>query len=140
MGGGNQKDEGEPLIVVDTSVTAKYFFDEEGSKIVKELFRVETLAAPDLMLYEFASVLLKQRELSEEELNRFLDLFYQLSVELFVLPQKGFRRALAMARRFGLSAYDASFIALAESLGGDFVTADKKLASKAKALPFVRLL
>lgn len=50
--------------------------------------------------------------------------------------------ALRLAERYGLrAAYDAHYLALAERLGAEFWTADRRLAQQvAGELPWVRLL
>jgi predicted nucleic acid-binding protein len=50
------------------------------------------------------------------------------------------QRAIALAYKHDLTVYDASFIALAEETGGDFVTTDEKLLQKVSSLPFCHAL
>jgi predicted nucleic acid-binding protein len=52
------------------------------------------------------------------------------------------RRALALAERFSLpAAYDVHYLALADWLGGEFWTADRKLARAVGGeLPWVRVV
>jgi predicted nucleic acid-binding protein len=51
-------------------------------------------------------------------------------------------RAMDLAERFSLPAvYDAHYLALAERLGGEFWTADRRLVEAVQgALPWVRLV
>lgn len=128
------------MVIVDTSVAIKWFFDEEGSREARTLLREEVLGAPDLLHYEFCNFLACRDFVSEQESSRFLDQLYALPVQMFLLPQKGFQRAVGLAKRFRISFYDASFVALAESLETRLVTADKKLALKVKPLSFIHLI
>lgn len=128
------------MVIVDTSVALKWFLPEEGSEAARDLVQRESVGSPDLLFYEFSNVLSCQRGLSLEEVQRLLDLLYQLDLQVFLLPQKGFRRAVEISRKFGLSVYDASFVALAESMEIDFITADRKLARRVRPLSFVREL
>jgi predicted nucleic acid-binding protein len=128
------------MIVVDTSVAIKWFFDESDSSPARALLKGEAVGAPDLLYYEFANYLCMKDFVTPEEARRFVDQLYALPLQVFILPQKGFRRAVELAKRFGLTAYDASFVALAEALEADLVTADAKLVRKAKSLSFVKPL
>ncbi|HEX5035621.1 MAG TPA: type II toxin-antitoxin system VapC family toxin [bacterium] len=128
------------MVVVDTSVAIKWFFDEAGSSEARSLLRDEVLGAPDLLYYEFSNYLCMKDFVTPEETGRFVDQLYALPLQVFLLPQKGFRRAVELAKRFRLTAYDASFVALAEALDANLVTADAKLVQKLKSLSFVKLL
>ena len=128
------------MVVVDTSVVIKWFFDETGSSRARSLLKSEELGAPDLLYYEFANYLCMKDFVTGDEARRFIDQLYALPLQVFLLPQKGLRRAVELAKRFRLTSYDASFVALAEALESDFVTSDAKLVQKLKSLSFVRLL
>lgn len=128
------------MVIVDSSVAIKWYFDEEGSEEARRLLSREEVGTPDLLLYEFSNYLAHKTFLTSEEATAFLDKLYSLSLQFFLLPQKGFRRAIQLAKEFHISSYDACFLALAESLKTRFITADRRLVQKAKALPFVRLL
>lgn len=128
------------MVVVDTSVAIKWFFDEADSPQARSLLKNEAIGAPDLLSYEFANYLAMKNFVTSEDARHFVDQLYALPVQMFILPQKGLRRAVELAKRFRLTAYDASFVALAETLKVDLVTADAKLVQKAKQLSFVKLL
>lgn len=128
------------MVVVDTSVAIKWFFDEADSSQARDLLKSEAIGAPDLLSYEFANYLAMKDFVTSEEARRFIDQLYALPLQIFLLPQKGFRRAVELAKRFRLTAYDASFVALAEALDVNLVTADAKLVQKTKSLSFVKLL
>ena len=128
------------MVIVDTSVAIKWFFDEEDSRPARALLRKEAIGAPDLLSYEFANYLAMKYFVTSEDARLFVDQLYALPVQFFILPQKGLRRAVELAKRLRLTAYDASFVALAEALKVDLVTADVKLAQKTKVLSFVKLL
>ncbi|MGQ9626805.1 MAG: type II toxin-antitoxin system VapC family toxin [Anaerolineae bacterium] len=53
---------------------------------------------------------------------------------------RNLRLAVSLARKYEITVYDATFIALAELLKATFVTADKQLTSMVTPLPFVHLL
>lgn len=128
------------MVVVDTSVALKWFFPEEGSDQAKDLLLSGEIAAPDLLLYEFTNILACRRQQTNRDIARCLDTLYGFDIQFFFLPHSRFQRVLHLARQFDLSGYDASFVALAESIKTDLITADRKLAQKVKSLSFVHLL
>ncbi|MBU0505847.1 MAG: type II toxin-antitoxin system VapC family toxin [bacterium] len=115
------------MIVIDSSVIIKCFFYEQGSEEAKKLVRQEHLCAPDLLLYEFTNYLGRQKDLSLKNKQELLDIFYGFKIEFFILPEKGFKRVIELCTEYNITSYDASFIALAEVLKTQVVTADKKL-------------
>lgn len=125
------------MVIVDTSVALKWFFPEEGSEEAKRILLQDVLGAPDLLRYELTNVLTNQKIFSLGDCHKMLELLFSFRMQFFVLPEKSFFRILELCYTFKITAYDASFIALAESLQTQFVTADLKLARKVKTLPFV---
>lgn len=128
------------MVIIDTSIIIKIFFPEEQSQNAKSLITKEGLCAPDLILYEFSNYLIRQLSLQDEDLKMLINNFYTLGIELFVLPKKGFVRVIELGRKYQITSYDASFVVLAETLGLDFITADKKLFNKTNELKFVKPL
>lgn len=126
------------MVVVDTSVAIKWFLPEKGSEAAKTLLEKEELAAPDLLLYEMTNVLSYKAALTSGDIQKLLKILFQFSIQFFVLSQERFLRVAELSRNFQISAYDASFIALAETLQADLVTADEKLVKQVKFLPFVK--
>ncbi|MFW6115737.1 MAG: type II toxin-antitoxin system VapC family toxin [Chloroflexota bacterium] len=88
--------------------------------------------APDLWAYELTSALRKAMvvtgmDLAEAEAR--LEALTQLGVRLVPPTPQLHRSALRWAHRLGQTvAYDAQYLALAELLGCDFWTADRRLA------------
>lgn len=128
------------MVVIDTSVALKWFLNEEGSEVALALLKKENLAAPDLLLYEITNALVCKRALKPSDIQDLLKLLFQFQIQLFVLPQERFFRVAELCRNFKITAYDASFIALAEVLKADFITADRKLAQCVPSLGFVKAL
>lgn len=128
------------MIVIDTSVILKCFFPESGTEKAKNLIAKQQLAAPDLMIYEFSNFLGRQKSLTSIQKQELLELFYQLRIEFFILPQHGFQRVLELSEQFKVTSYDASFIALAETLDVNFITADQKLKQQTRNMQFIKLL
>lgn len=128
------------MVVVDTSVALKWFFPEEGSEAAKSLLRNEIAAAPDMLLYELTNVLQWKQFLSKEDARRLIADFMGCDVQMFAIPSHKFNRVVDLAQEFDITTYDASFIAMAELLETEMVTADRKLLNKVKKLKYVREL
>ncbi|RJQ46633.1 MAG: PIN domain-containing protein [Gaiellales bacterium] len=134
-----------PAVVVDTSVAAKWFFPEPDSSgadaVLEELSSGKSsLAAPDLIVYEFANLLWKRvgrGEISADQAGSVMDDFMRLPISLApadILAES----ALGIALQTGCTAYDATFIALAEYLDTYVFTADRKLIQLLSATKHAR--
>jgi predicted nucleic acid-binding protein len=123
-------------IVVDASVLAKFFFHEEGSERARSrLTSGLVIAAPALILIEIASVAAKKIRLKAEGFERAREAVASISdlVDELV-PLGGLASgAFLMAANGGFSAYDATYLALAESLTIPVLTADDRLLRSASA-------
>lgn len=128
------------MVIVDTSIAVKWLLPEVDSDKAKELLVRENLAAPDLIRYEICNTLVYSRQLPIEEILKSLDIFLGAAMEIYVLTPDSLKRVLALSREFQISAYDATFVALAETLNTSLVTADIKLAHRTKKLGIVRTL
>ncbi len=86
--------------------------------------------APTLLYYEITNALHRyvvHGELLPEEASELLEMALRLDITLYG-DNDLHRRALKLAKSFSLSAtYDAHYLALAERLGAEFWTADKRL-------------
>jgi len=96
---------------------------------------------PSLLYYEVGNILLfgRSRPPIEETGEALTDLF---SIPLEVVPPTlvSANVTLRLASRRGLSYYDATYLALAEMLECPLITADRRLAERARATGYVRLL
>jgi len=121
--------------VLDTSVVAKWFFEEEGTDRAEALLaelldgraRIEV---PSSLFYEIANVLwTRRRDLTERQARTvWAELTaFPLAVTAWsdFLPE-----ALSFAFQHEVTAYDAAFVVLARQLGCDLVTADEALHRK----------
>ncbi len=102
------------------------------------------IVAPSLLYYEVTNALHRyvvHGELLAEEVSELLELALKLDIDLYGDTDLH-RRALNLAESLSLPAtYDAHYLALAERLGAEFWTADKRLVrSVQKVMPWVRLI
>ena len=121
-------------LVVDASVAAKLFFVEDLSDRAEAALReAGRLIAPELLFVEIASVAAKQVRrgvTSPERAAGVVASVIQLMDEVSPLSELA-RRAFVLAEAHGFSAYDGTYLALAEARGLRLITADEKLVRKA---------
>jgi predicted nucleic acid-binding protein len=126
------------LYVVDTSVVAKLFLLEEGREHVLDLFRAAMkqeirLIAPTLLLYELNNTLICEGFAESEVLECLTTLDIQIQQRVLTIYPPTiamFRKIVEIASldtkgQGYISAYDATFHALALLEDGIFLTADK---------------
>lgn len=129
--------------VVDASVAAKWFVNEEHSAAAGRLRKVDhELIGPDLLPVEVGSALLKKvrrGELSAAEGEsgaRLLTLLpIRLQAALGLLPS-----AWAIANRYTCSLYESIYVALAVEADCELVTADRKLFDMLAGTPLAEHL
>ena len=124
------------MTVVDASVLLKWFLpDEPGAEQAlalrdAHLAGLQRIAVPALLLYEVASILGRTLRLTEDEAATAFETLDGTQLTFYVPGLPGLQRIVELMRAAGISAYDAAYVALAERLDADFVTADKRLARK----------
>jgi predicted nucleic acid-binding protein len=115
--------------VVDASALAAILFAEPEADAIAERLTGVRLAAPSLLHYELANVCLtkiRRQPSHREALRAAFRLAQRLKVETVAVD---YTAVLDLAEATGLTAYDASYLWLARSLGGELVTLDRKLAA-----------
>jgi len=144
---GNKNMPQEPgLVVVDASVVLKWQFDDEEYIPQATTLRNDFYArgaikaiAPYLLIYEVVNGVLttlrRKRPASHKALE-VMDNLMKLEVELKEVESK---RVLKLALEHNLSAYDAAYLALAESEGCELWTGDRPFYQAVKSrLPLVK--
>ena len=120
------------MIVADANVLFNLVFDTEQSQEAHRIRSVDPhWRFPRLWRYEFSNAILKfvragicTPSAGDKALAKALSLFASHEAEV------SDRLALQAAQEFGLSAYDALYVALAMDLDVKLVTGDKALARK----------
>jgi predicted nucleic acid-binding protein len=119
------------LIVIDASVLANVVGDDgsDGQRARAELRGAGDVVAPDLVDVETVAVLRKRWLAGTVTDRRFaaaVEDLGQLDLERY--PVLRFMRR-AYELRANVTAYDSAYVALAEELGCQLLTADQRLAS-----------
>ena len=130
------------MIVVDASILANALGDdgEDGHTARDELRAAGDLAAPDLIDVETVVVLRKRwlaQAISTERFDAAVTDLQRLDFER-VPTRRLIRRAYEL--RANVTAYDATYVALAEALGCELLTADQRLANAAGPHCAIRVL
>jgi predicted nucleic acid-binding protein len=130
------------VIVVDASILANALGDDEadGDAARSELRAAGDLAAPDLVDVETMAVLRKRwlaRAISDERFDAAVTDLQRWDFER-IATLRLVRRAYEL--RANVTAYDAMYVALAEALGCELLTADQRPAAATGPRCSIRVL
>ena len=120
-------------IVVDSSVFAAIAFDEVNAEEALALIRGYEFYAPPLMAFEVTNIAWKK---ISRDSSQSLDIIESLSIALDTpinWTTIDFNETLTLALETSLTAYDASYLYLAQTLGFPLATFDRKLSAAAHA-------
>jgi len=135
--------------VVDASVAFKWLIpdatedDVPAAKalLVEHLEGRTKIIIPPLLYYEVGNILLFGR--SRPPVEQIVEVFtglYSIPLEVASLSLVSAEITLRLASLRGLSFYDATYVALAEMLDCPLITADRRLADRARTTGRVRVL
>jgi predicted nucleic acid-binding protein len=118
------------VTVTDAGVWIRALLDEEvGGPVRKQLMTHVSVASPALIDLEFTNVL--RGLVTKKSIN--VRQAQQALTEFTLAPIQRYGHLALLDRIWSLganlTAYDASYVALAEMLGGDLLTIDRRLAS-----------
>jgi predicted nucleic acid-binding protein len=120
-----------PPMVVDCSALAGVLFQEPWMDLALQRLSGHRLCAPHLLQAEICSVAVKKaRSGAAEAAAEGLAQWQDVAVEL---TDFDVQQTFALAQRYQLSAYDASYLWLADQLRCPLATFDAKLAAAAAA-------
>ena len=126
---------------VDASVILKWFTQDRESDLEKALQlrknfkeRKIDLLCPELLIYEIVNVLRYKDDLEEKLILKAILSIYEMEI-LISVNQKIMENALRLARKYGITVYDSTYLSFAQHLGCHLITADKKLFQKINDLP-----
>lgn len=125
--------------VVDSSVAVAWLLpDEQGSvaDALADRLAEGVAVAPALLLLEVGNALLmaqRRRRLTEREVDKLLGALMALPISLDSgSPDESLARIMALARKLGLTTYDAAYVELAQRLRLPLATLDTRLAEGAR--------
>jgi predicted nucleic acid-binding protein len=135
--------------VVDASVAFKWLIPDAAEEdvpaakalLVDHMEGRVAIAVPALLYYEVANILLfgRSKPPIDEAVEALRDL-YSIPLAVAVPAPDTADAALRLASDYRLSYYDASYVALAESLDCTLITADRRLVRSLRTDGRVRLL
>ena len=124
------------MIVDASAILPAYFPDEDqlpSQRLLGEYVMGELdLAAPTLLVYEMTNAVIqaiRRGRIREEQGMEALDIFDALGIPTFPV---NWQEMATFARRFHRSAYDASYLALANQRGERFITGDRRMYNAVK--------
>ena len=129
--------------VVDASVAAKWFTEEEHAERALAVLRDnERLHAPDFFLLEMDNIVCKWLRRGVITVTVGEDIRRELETQSIEYHASGplRDRAFDIANRTGRALYDCLYVSLAVALGGQMVTADRRLYEALADGPFARYL
>lgn len=118
-----------PKIVVDCSAVAGLVFREHWFDMASQQLLGYAPHAPRLLSYEIASVALKKHRRGEAHALEGMAQALSLAIELHDVDMT---QAVALAQRYQLTAYDASYLWLAAELDCPLATFDDALGRAAQ--------
>lgn len=134
------------MTVLDVSVAVKWFVRgephvDEARDVLDDVERdPRPYLVPELFMNELLAVLSRFRGISTAEVREALSLVESLGLARVGNGHDLLARAAAYACEWGVSGYDAVYLALAKLSGGVWLTADAKAARKVRAPGLARLL
>jgi predicted nucleic acid-binding protein len=126
--------------VIDASLVLKWYladeeFGETSLRLLQRYLDDEIeLLAPTLLEYEIMNALVyaqRKGRIEPENISLALEGFFDLGMDLAPVANL-FPRILFFCQTYKCSAYDSSYLALAEAEGIDLITADRKLFATVK--------
>jgi predicted nucleic acid-binding protein len=129
----------EPPVICDASVALAWLKDEPAPGwTVRFWAHVQDgsfdVWVPTLFWVEVANALVRSRTLPEEQILEGIIRLEELGFRSVEMERPLRLMAIHLARRFGLTAYDALYLALAETMDALLATTDERLGAAAAAL------
>lgn len=123
------------MSVLDASVILKWFINEKGSdralQLRDEFYRGEReIVVPDLLLFEVSNALRYNPSFDTGEIKEAVKTLFDIGIEIITPTYSLLDKAIELAKNRDLTCYDAIYLALAEEIGFEFITADEKFYKK----------
>jgi len=121
-------------IVVDASVALAWCFPDEASEYAEAVLialEERSILVPAIWPLEITNAVVvaeRRKRISSSDIRRFVELLEGLKINEDSLPvARGVSNILPLAREYGLSAYDASYLEVAIRNGAALATLDAGL-------------
>ena len=133
-------------VVIDASVSASWFlydeFNQKADELLKEVIhgRID-LFQPVLWKYEIVNVLrtaILHKRIARDKARLAVSTINSIKVEYLVPNNEDMISLMKLADENSLTAYDASYLHVAEITSGELFTSDKDLLKLKNKYPFVR--
>lgn len=125
-----------PPIVLDASVAVAYVRDEPGAEriraaIAEWAYHEREILVPSLFWYELVNPLARRYGYRGDDLLAAVDQVEDLSPTTIDPDRTLLLLTIDHVERYGVTAYDAQYIAIATAYGGQVATLDRALAAAA---------
>ena len=120
--------------IIDASALGALVFGEPKAAKIAGMLAETPIVAPALLWFELASICLKKMKAHPQQTDQILRAFTlsrRLPIEIIGVEHS---EVIALAGDTGLSTYDASYLWLEQSLGGELVTLDREMLETAARL------
>jgi predicted nucleic acid-binding protein len=125
---------GMAVKVIDASALAASIFLETEADRIDGWTAGAELAAPALIGFEMANACRTKLRRNPDERDVLLTQFLSYIAMSIGIHEVDLLATLSLAEQFNLTAYDASYLWLAQHLNAELVTLDRQLARAAAAL------
>jgi len=126
--------------VLDTSVVLKWF-SELGENDLSQAIQLRQalldgsvlFTVPELLFYELSNALRYNPSLSSKDVQEALDSVIDMGLVVKGVDKRVMAEAISIAFKYGVTVYDAYFLALSRIERKPLIIADYKFAEKVKA-------
>jgi predicted nucleic acid-binding protein len=134
--------------VVDTSVVFKWYRQPGDEDYVSQAIAILEnhlngdleIHVPNLLIYELGNILRFKEDLASKDAMTILKKTFMLDIKIYLIDLPFAENTFHLAKKYGITFYDASFLALSHLLDCPFITADRKLYTKSKSFPKTKFL
>jgi predicted nucleic acid-binding protein len=125
---------GTTLIIIDASVVLKWFLlepDTDKALSLREQLKSQYIPiVPSLFYYEISNVLRYKKEFGIKDVLQAIQSLDNFQFKFEPFTGDFAKKTVEIAFIYGITIYDASYVALSEILSADLITADEKLYKK----------
>jgi len=114
-------------LLVDANILLAAILNEPEKERIVELTAEAKLVAPEIMPYEIGnalSAMMKRHRLTQEQVQISFKIFETIPIHL---EQVNIADALGLSHRFGIYAYDAYYLEVAQRLHIPLLTLDRQM-------------